>query len=789
MEFSDSNIYNIIASYIQVSDITECVMSDTDEQTHFSENKACANGEFTCFSFCELYNVDIKYIEGSIFAIHLSKIAQETRSNSEKNTPYFIQTVLSFLLKIQTNNPGINISVAKLIAKFDDESINQNFNLRYDDNINLTHILYQKVIYDPTEFDFGPGPGLESCSFTPQTKFKSKSIATKYASMCAYKLEKHDYISYPDHNKIYDISMNNNIYDIYENYSNLNFIDMNPYSYLLFNKYMDSKYLGMLDQKISGDSGASKFSAPYLLYNGYGYGYGCESEEREHHIKNFMETHESFVKFCKETNPFYAFVENQTTLIVRENEFNIKLENYTNNLCSKFGTNPDGTWANFVIAGGCIFNCLSNYMDQDPHILETADIDIFFYGSKPDQKKAFNYVLEVIAQDNVVYETLQLSHNSIELTTQNYKKIQLILTEHNTPRGIITQFDLWTSSVFYNGARVLGNLNFIYCIKFWHEKLTGRVLKPKSMLRVAKYMRKGMRMYIKNCNFIEVENLKKTNLTMDLYIDQMVKQKYGDVLHNKYRTVVQEGFIETWFPKFIIKPTALYNFKSMKINMELKSLDTLNQAVINCLIKAPGSHNIPKTTNPAELIKMLKYHTEFYERLTNPNENIPFVLREYSSIVSNIYIGETLDPNCVLDDNFTDFEKLHLLMHDYRKFVSSITCNLFLDGTFTFNDKEIIATNYNMTQAKILGILLNYIKEIIYEINPNIIEMCKNTIKIKYSDVGDFTCDCVNLTGKLHIKYTINNYGSYEITNGFVIVGLFSDDPLDSFDQFVSVLE
>ena len=53
-------------------------------------------------------------------------------------------------------------------------------------------------------------------------------------------------------------------------------------------------------------------------------------------------------------------------------------------------------------------------------------------------------------------------------------------------------------------------------------------------------------------------------------------------------------------------------------------------------------------------------------------------------------------------------------------------------------------------------------------------------IKIKYSNIGDFTCDNMCLSGKLYIEYSIDNvchYRSNHIKNsGLNIIGLFSDD-------------
>ena len=97
MEFNELHIYNIIASYIPVDDAESCVFlanpikksvkrgdynryvltTHDPNTTYFAENKLCKNGEFTLFSFCELYNVDIRKIDGALFLNHLVKILDE----------------------------------------------------------------------------------------------------------------------------------------------------------------------------------------------------------------------------------------------------------------------------------------------------------------------------------------------------------------------------------------------------------------------------------------------------------------------------------------------------------------------------------------------------------------------------------------------------------------------------------------------------------------------------------------------------------------------------------------
>jgi hypothetical protein len=201
-------------------------------------------------------------------------------------------------------------------------------------------------------------------------------------------------------------------------------------------------------------------------------------------------------KYCREHNPFYKFVRDKQHLIVRESEFHRKFSAYTSEICSKFKTNRNNTWDNFVVAGGSIFNCLNDYPDQDAAVLEKGDIDIFLFGHKEDQVEAFGHIMSVIKEYGIIEEIAEMSSNSVEIVCQNLRKIQLILTDFITPYEILANFDLWTASVVYDGKNILGNLEFLYCVKFWQEKVDNRELKLKSILRVGKYIEKGMRLYV-----------------------------------------------------------------------------------------------------------------------------------------------------------------------------------------------------------------------------------------------------------------------------------------------------
>lgn len=751
MEFADTNIYKIIAGYIQVSDITEFVISDNGELTHFSENKDCKNGEFSCFSFCELYNIDTKYIDGSMFGNHLRKI-----TDISSKTPHFMQTLLSFLLKIRTNCPNININIAYLISRITDKSKETKIKFEYN-NIDMTHLLYQKLLY------------------------RSSSEPDKYQlkeDICLvhnHKIKKSDFIiNEPSYEfQIYNPSSDYEIYNIYDNYHNLNFVDINPYSVCLFNKYITGKYFEELINEHKDDRfmilEGEAFMPPHSIYQKNAH------YEVGNNLNDFIELTKRLIKYCEINNPFYTFIRNQTTLIVRENDFYAKLINYTDNLCSKFEVNSDGIWNNFIIAGGCVFNCLNNYADQDQTILDEGDIDIFFYGAKKDQSKAFNYVLEVIESNNIIIEKIELSYNSVEITTQNYRKIQLILTDYKTPKDIIEHFDLWVSSVFYDGKHVQGNLNFLYSIKFWHEKIKGRELCPKSMLRVAKYMKKGMRLYTSKYYLSE-----NKTITLDKHIEKSIAEQYGDVLHNKHRTIMRDGFIQTWFPSFTIKKLEKYNSEHASYDVINNSCDLLNKYVTNTLINSfCTTVKYTNRTKPEDTVKIIKQFGKFYEQITN-SDDIPSIIRNhnYRNISDCIYGRNGSDTSCidcVLDSNFNDFNRLHYLVDGYRHYIMRLTVHLFLDGVFTFDDKEILISNYNIEQANILGNLLNYIKENVHEINPNMIEMGE-TIKIKYSNIGDFTCERISLSGKLYIIYTINNYSRYAVENDFKIEGLFSND-------------
>ena len=650
MEFPERNIYNIIASYIPVSNAKECIL--TEKQAYFAENINCSNGEFTVFSFCKLYNLDTNIIDGDMFGYHIQKIAiffSESHNLLKKLlhcSPNIIQTILDFLLKINTNCPNININIALLLEKINNANIEMETNMLNLDNLNLTQQLYQKII-----------------------KFDTKLNTSDFK-----------------------------LYDIYANYYMLNFVDVNTRSQFLFNKYITQDYFNQINgYSIKNIPPHAIYGNSHLLKNNIQY-------------KKFIKTGNQLTEFCKEFNPFYAFIEDTPTLIVRERDFNLKLEKYTNNLCSKFILNQDGVWPNFIIAGGCVFNCLNNYTEQDQTVLQDGDIDIFFYGQKKDQKKAFNYVLDIIKQDNIIIEIIQLSYNSIEIISQNLRRTQLILTEHNTPEEIIQCFDLWASSVFYNGRQVLGNLNFLYSIKFWHEKINNRELNPKSMLRISKYMKKGMRLYVSEPTKYELFKIDKTNLTMNEYIEKIIKEKYGDVLHNKHRTIMRDGFIETWFSEFIIlKPNKLSKYCENIINIDnsCQSIHSAIQSLCETLEQLFLSENDMRHLNMIErFYKNCHKHISHYSDGLNNTKAIQEDIEFY-----HISHNNKLNINCVLDTNFNNFNYLFYILNIYKDALDRVSIKLFLDGDFTFDDKEIIVSNYNIQQASVLNLLLNYIKE------------------------------------------------------------------------------
>jgi hypothetical protein len=539
-----------------------------------------------------------------------------------------------------------------------------------------------------------------------------------------------------------ELDFSYDVYNIYNIYPLLSFTDINMHSFYLHSKYLTSSFFNKL----------SKYK-------------GSNSPTADNNLHLSDAAYNKMKKYCREHNPFYKFVGDKKHLIVRESEFYRKFSAYTSEICSKFKTNRNNTWDNFVVAGGSVFNCLNDYDDQDINILNEGDIDIFFFGYEEDQKNALDHVVNTITKYGIMVEIYKLSYNALEITSQNMRRIQLIMTDCETPIEIIKNFDLWASSVYYDGLNVIGNVNFLYCVKFWHEKLNKRVLKPKSMLRIAKYMKKGMRLYLSSKNS-EI-NYRYLNghmtVSMDKHIEQTVDRLYGDKITDPTKTTktkVTKEELEILFPKFKLFEADIKTFpKTLVIDNSCTAIKKILEAWFEQATRR--AHDI----NPSHVKYINKFYEECKKGITN---NTPdFRLGQY---VSDAYIGISGTLDSTLDSKFNNFEQLLKLLESYKYIIQDVRLHFFVEGTFLLNDKNIILKEYDEDQLNILKLFLKSLEQVGEYYNKKHFEFGE-TVRINYSSVGDPICDQMCVKGVLYVEYSHRNYASiYESVFSKVIV-------------------
>ena len=778
MYFSEKNIYNIIANYIPVSDVSEFILTDTtnkNNQLYLSENKNCSNGELTVFSFCKLYGVNTDLIDGSIFRYHVRIIQifiqRHLRTDSRYKHPnniysYYdpvIESIIEFMSKIRTDNPDINIDIAHTLC--DIMSFYSNICPDKQINLNLTQMLYQKVIRET----------------------RSDVYAHNYS-----------------------------LYNVYENYHLLNFVDINVCWSKNLNKYLTISDIKKMDDYMNNlDKDGSFYGfrqrAPYS-YEMINLLHDPTTTKLEQADKICIENVKKISEFCAANNPFYKIIEGKTHMIVREDEFHRRFSKYTDDICSKFNIGKYGTWDNFVVAGGSIFNCLNDYPDQDAGVLEKGDIDIFFFGHKEDQVEAFGHIMSVIKEYGIIEEIAEMSSNSVEIVCQNLRKIQLILTDYMTPYEILANFDLWTSSVVYDGKNILGNLEFLYCVKFWQEKVDNRELKLKSILRVGKYIEKGMRLYVtykpsKNntSNSIYYDyNFLHLGLPINKCIEMTIMKEHGDITFNKGRVPMPDDFIDKWCPKFAILNKKDIAWGENSVVILDNSCESINSLILSrcyelkqAIIKADEKADKIKESEKPKLVKAVDDYYAFCQEKNATVPKKPALKKRRQDIDDDSDEEKYMDPNdamvidciirkfnkpmhvmCVVDENFNNIDLLLHMLRTYNHIIQKTTIKLFLDGTFTCNYsseddwryylKQIQIWNFNKKQAKILELIVSRnvratTSNIKFE--PDMISITSKTEKFAPTE------------GRLCVEYTLDQRISYcDYEGGVNVIGIFVDD-------------
>ena len=269
----------------------------------------------------------------------------------------------------------------------------------------------------------------------------------------------------------------------------------------------------------------------------------------------------------------------------------------------------------------------------------------FLYGQKPEQVMAFEHIISVVKQHGIIEEIAEMSSNSIEIICQNLRRIQIILTNYTNPKDILRNFDLWASSVYYNGRDVIGNLNFIYSMKFWQEKIDNRELKPKSILRIAKYMSKGLRLHIgykeskynTSIKLYDESGFKSKSIPMNECIVQMIHRQYGDITYNKNRTIMQDDFINKWYPRFAILKKELANVDILVIDNRVDAILSLVSEWCDRLKKKIPN---PTPTSPDDLTKNQFESIEFYQRVSHEK------LAKYQQTQEKLAISNSNSSSC-----------------------------------------------------------------------------------------------------------------------------------------------
>ena len=835
MDFAESNIYALIASYIPVEPVDSCVIdlekgisrillvprtdadgydsdaeseseyksesesdvdsepeakTDTDskynseqgnrgtiaskavyslELLHLAENRYCGEGEFTVFSFCELYNVDVKRINGTLFRSHLFKLLDKIRQLCSKKETIFLPVVLQFVIKIHSDCHIINTLIHKILHHIRNYS-----GLKIP--VSLKSMLYDKLLSDiDTNIDRVFNRHIDIQHNVTIYKRHINYADTKTTDKLDPNLLNHKTVDVDDVDDAdvddvddADVEMadrlkahllNYTTYNIYDVYAELYFVDVNIHSPLVYNKYLTPDYFDRLTN----------------IPRSWQHTIDLQFEDKEHY--------RLILKFCQENNPFYKFVENKRYLIVGERDFHSKFSKYTNDIFSNFNLGKYGVWDNFIVAGGAIFNCLNDYGDQDVKTLDDGDIDIFFYGDAGDQQRALEHVLNTIKKYANVSEIISLCPTVLEVVSHDFRRIQLILTNHDTPQNVIRHFDLWSASVYYDGSHVIGNLNFLYSIKFWHEKLHKRELKPKSMLRIAKYMKKGMRAFLssehrKENDMLSIDDWAHTGLTLDAYIEHDIMRRFGDILHNKLRTILHKDEIKTWFPQFSL----LHNSKlaeliscSHTVDNSCNTITRIHESWLESVYVHPDINRYMHGYGTC-LDFFKKYRADCKDVIScwrTTESNIIWTEYDYSFLyILNFNTIEHVD--LILASDFYNFVFMDFVLDTYSKVIHNVTIHMFLEGDFSFDDKNIIVTNYNSGQAYIIRQFIDHFVDVKKFVNTKHIVFNNDNIIINYSGIGDFACNRVSVKGVLHIEYYKLSNSRYVDCDNFVVKGIFT---------------
>ena len=355
------------------------------------------------------------------------------------------------------------------------------------------------------------------------------------------------------------------IHNIYDNYNKLHFTDIGKHSPRVYNKYMTEEYNDNMSAIIYKNRTHDLCLPPHQNYHTYfAKSSGCIDLEN--------------LEQLTDTNPFYNYT--QPYMIVKKHEFEYNLEIFTNRLHLLFDRNAENKWDNFVIAGGSIFNCLNNYEDQDKETLTKSDIDIFLFGEKHIQKNTLDKLVNVIEENATILNIYKLSQNCIEIHTDRYRVIQLIMTNYFSPDDIINSFDFDTIKVYYDGTDIKGTVGFMSSVKFWCEVIKSyEPLSDKSKMRIIKLLKKGMRIYQSGL----IINNKQTlcdYINSTINVKPVVKTHIGSVDDIIYAPIKishlnsDEGLL-----KFHINNSYTNNLLEKPFHTELE-YDTINYIVI-----------------------------------------------------------------------------------------------------------------------------------------------------------------------------------------------------------------
>ena len=218
-----------------------------------------------------------------------------------------------------------------------------------------------------------------------------------------------------------------------------------------------------------------------------------------HIFKKFGKVHcnNSFIDSMKSINK---------TFIVSEKKFNRRLLEYT-----KSTLHLVKDWSNVIFSGGGLFNVLNDYPIKNHDVINSGDIDLFFFGDyKQQEQSCYNIIESAVkeyGQNNIKVLKYPTYQYILELHIKDKPVIQLILTKHEKWETIIHDFDLDYVKVVYDGKDVYATCGALYAYKHWicpaNVFSPSENKCPRRIKRIYKTLEKGMRIA---CNSFDYEN-------------------------------------------------------------------------------------------------------------------------------------------------------------------------------------------------------------------------------------------------------------------------------------------